>query len=72
VSFVIFILVIVGVLLLFPGKKYPPMPDDQVHRAAKDEKACMECHGPGKKDAMKKSHPPKFECFKCHERSGRS
>jgi len=65
---VVFVLIVVGVLVFFPGKKYPVIPGDEAHRAAGDEKACMECHGRGKEYALKDSHPPKFECFKCHER----
>jgi hypothetical protein len=67
VGFFIFVAVVVGFLLLFPGKKYPPIPSDAFHRAGQDIASCMECHGKGKKYAMKNTHPPKFECFKCHE-----
>ena len=65
-GFILIGLVIVGFLLLFPGKEYPPLPNDDTHRAAV-ESACMTCHGPGKANALKQSHPPKFECGKCHK-----
>jgi hypothetical protein len=26
------------------------------------------CHGPGMQYEIKKTHPPKFECLKCHRR----
>jgi hypothetical protein len=66
-GFVILVLVIIGFLLLSPGKEYPPLPADKIH-AGVAESSCMDCHGPGKSDALKKSHPPKFECDKCHKR----
>jgi len=65
-TFIVFVVVVVGLLLLFPGKTYPPIPGDDFHRAIRDNAACMECHGPGKKDELKKTHPPKYECLKCH------
>ena len=71
VGFIVFVAVVVGLLLLFPGKTYPPIPDDQYHKVIRDNAACEECHGPGKKDELKKDHPPKFECLKCHRPSGK-
>jgi hypothetical protein len=65
-AFIVFVAVVVGLLLLFPGKTYPPIPDDAFHKAMGDNSSCMECHGPGKKNELKKTHPPKFECLKCH------
>jgi hypothetical protein len=67
IGFLLFAAVVVGLLLLFPGKQYPRIPADEFHRAGQDVAACMNCHGQGKRYAMKKTHPPKFECFKCHE-----
>jgi mono/diheme cytochrome c family protein len=67
IGFLLFAAIVVGLLLLFPGKKYPQIPADALHQAGQDIAACMECHGQGKKYAMKEAHPPKFECFKCHE-----
>jgi hypothetical protein len=66
--FIIFVMIVVGFLFLLPGKQYAPIPDDGLHKAAGDVAACMKCHGPGKKNELKKTHPPKYECFKCHKR----
>ncbi len=68
-GFIIFVVAVVGILLVytFTGKEYPPIPRDGNHRGVSNEAACMECHGAGKKYAMKKAHPPKFECLKCHK-----
>ncbi len=68
-SFIIFVVAVLGLLLFytFTGKEYPPIPSDDFHRGVTAEAGCMGCHGPGKKYAMKKTHPPKFECFKCHK-----
>ncbi len=71
IGFFVFAALVVGLLLLFPGKKYPPIPADQFHNQGQDIAACMGCHGAGKKYGMKKTHPPKFECFKCHEWPGK-
>ncbi len=68
-GFLVFVAVVLGLLLVytFTGREYPLMPADDVHRDAKDVASCMKCHGAGKKYEMKKTHPPKFECFKCHK-----
>ncbi len=72
--FVVFVLVVLGLLFTVSGKRVPPplIPDDGLH-ALNDVSACMNCHGPGKSAAMRKAHPPKYECFKCHKtgKSGR-
>ncbi|MEW6118122.1 MAG: hypothetical protein AB1553_14680 [Nitrospirota bacterium] len=69
VIFIIFVLVIVGLLYSISGKRHARIPDDVLHRqvSATDSAACMECHGPGKAAALKPEHPPKFECHKCHK-----
>jgi hypothetical protein len=66
-GFIIFALVLVGLLFFLSPKKYPPLPKDKVHVSITDASACFACHGPGKQYKLKPSHPPKFECFKCHE-----
>jgi hypothetical protein len=68
-GFIIFALAVVGLLLLytFTSEEFPRLPADAIHRTAMTPKACMECHGPGKKNEMKKTHPPKFDCPKCHK-----
>ncbi len=67
--FVAFVLVVLGMLFAISGKRVPPplIPDDVIHETVNDVSACMNCHGPGKSAAMKKAHPPKFECLKCHK-----
>ncbi len=69
IGFVLFVLVIVLVLYFISEKNYPQLPGDDIHKAVNigNSAACMECHGPGKKAALKENHPPKFECFKCHK-----
>jgi len=66
--FIIFVLFVIGFLFLLPGKQYAPLPDDYSHRESGDITGCMNCHGRGKQNELKKAHPPKFECFKCHKR----
>jgi hypothetical protein len=68
-SYIVFVVVVVGLLLLytFASKEYPRLPADSMHSGVMTQAACMECHGPGKKYAMKKTHPPKFDCPKCHK-----
>jgi hypothetical protein len=69
IGFIIFVLIIVIVLYAISGKRYPPVPGDDIHKAVEisNSTVCMECHGPSKKAALKETHPPKFECFKCHK-----
>lgn len=69
IGFVVFVLVVIGLLYSISGKRYPRIPDDVLHRDVQTDSgaACMECHGPGKKSALKDTHPPKFECLKCHK-----
>ncbi len=67
IGFVIFVLVVVGLLYSISGKKFPRIPDDPRHRGIASEEACMGCHGQGKESPLKQNHPPKFECFKCHK-----
>jgi hypothetical protein len=68
-SFFIFVVAVAGLLLLytFTSEEYPHLPSDETHRGISATAACMECHGPGKKNAMKQTHPPKFDCPKCHK-----
>jgi len=65
-GFVMFAVVLVGLLFTLSSKKYPRLPNDKVHAGITDVSACFACHGPGKQYKLKPSHPPKFECFKCH------
>ncbi|MFA5354996.1 MAG: hypothetical protein WC291_12270 [Thermodesulfovibrionales bacterium] len=67
IGFVIFVLAIVGLLYSISGKKFPRIPDNPIHKGIASEEVCMSCHGPDKEQPLKKEHPPKFECFKCHK-----
>jgi len=69
IAFIIFVLLIVGLLFSISGKRYPRIPADAIHKdiEVNNNAACLECHGAGKKNAVKSTHPPKFECFKCHK-----
>ena len=69
IGFIIFVLLTVGLLFSISGKRYPRIPADVIHRdiAVNNNAACLECHGAGKKYAVKNTHPPKFECFDCHK-----
>lgn len=69
VAFLLFALLVVGLLYAVSGKRYSQVPDDASHNnvALADTPACLVCHGPGKKDALKAEHPPKYECYKCHK-----
>lgn len=71
--FIAFVLVVLGLLYAVSGRRVEPrpIPIDSRHEAVKDPKICMDCHGPGKDAAMKRSHPPKYECFKCHKEGGK-
>ncbi len=75
--FILFVLIIIGALYLLSGGDYSLVPADKDHAGITDYEVCMECHpmesagsnaagGPGKEISMTQSHPPKFECFKCH------
>ncbi|MDA8170899.1 MAG: hypothetical protein M0Z48_03620 [Nitrospiraceae bacterium] len=66
-GFAVLVVLIIGALLIFPGRKWPSLPDDAAHRAASTVDACKQCHAPGKAWPLKPSHPPKFSCFKCHK-----
>ncbi|HET6514027.1 MAG TPA: hypothetical protein VFG09_02620 [Thermodesulfovibrionales bacterium] len=67
IIFVIFVLLVLGLLTLFSGTRAPRIPEDSRHAALSDNAACMECHGPGKVAERKKTHPPKDECLLCHK-----
>jgi len=66
-GFVIFSLAVLGLLFSLSAEKYPPLPRDEVHATMTDTAVCFACHGPGKNFPQKPSHPPKFECLKCHK-----
>ncbi len=67
VIFIVFVFAVLGFLFAISGKKYSQLPADSNHIGVADTALCMECHGIGKQYALKSTHPPKFECFKCHK-----
>jgi len=67
IIFIVFMIAVLLLLLTISGKKFPHIPDDADHLSIADTEVCMGCHGPGEESPMMDSHPPKFECFKCHK-----
>jgi len=67
--FLVFVLAVLGLLSIISGKRVPPpfVPQDSQHISLNDPRACLECHGPDKGAPLKKAHPPKRECLKCHK-----
>jgi hypothetical protein len=67
---IMFLFTILGILLILfavSRKEFTPIPDDPDHTSISDISSCNECHGPEGEHPMKESHPPKYECFKCHK-----
>lgn len=67
IIFVIFVLAVLGFLYSISGKKNPQIPADPAHKDITEISVCISCHSRGAKSPMKSTHPPKFECFKCHK-----
>jgi len=67
VIFIVFVFAVLGFLYAISGKKYSQLPADSSHINVTDTAPCMECHGIGKQNALKSTHPPKFDCLKCHK-----
>jgi len=65
--FIVFVVIVVGLLYSISGNRSPRVPDDQTHAVITDDKACLECHGPGKEYERKPNHPPKDQCLLCHK-----
>jgi nitrate reductase cytochrome c-type subunit len=65
--FILFVIIIVGALYVLSGNDYPHIPADADHIEITDKEICLECHGPESENKLKESHPPKYECFKCHK-----
>jgi len=65
--FIVFVLAVIGILSIFSGTRSPRIPEDDRHKGIVENKACLECHGPDKEAALKKTHPPKYECLLCHK-----
>ena len=61
---------IILVILLYSlsQEKVSPFPADDDHINISQETDCLQCHGEDGGQPRKKDHPPKDQCFKCHER----
>lgn len=69
IGYILFVAVVVVVLYAFSGRRFPQVPADAIHRGITDNAVCLKCHGPDGPDPMKASHPPKFDCPKCHKQA---
>jgi len=65
--FIVMALLVVIFLYILSSGKISPVPFDDKHAGITEEKKCFDCHAPGRDATLGKKHPPKFECFKCHE-----
>ncbi len=68
VGFLLLVLLVVLVLILLADNPPPRplLPRDEVHQNP-DWKSCLQCHGEGKSQALKPSHPIKKDlCLRCH------
>lgn len=64
--YIVFILLVVGLLFTISGTKSPRIPDDDNHVVFDVEEVCWECHGPEGVAPRTESHPPKDQCLECH------
>ena len=65
--FLVFILLVVGLLFTLSDNKSPRIPDDETHTIFQAEAICWECHGPEGEVPRRKGHPPKDQCLECHK-----
>ena len=68
IIFIAIIILIATILYMLSAKKIVTIPADERHVTIGEEKMCLDCHGQGKENQLKKNHPPKDQCFKCHKR----
>ena len=67
VLIVILAIVAILVVAVFLLHREPPrMPRDKDHVTSRTEKQCLDCHGPGEKNARTQRHPNANDCFRCH------
>jgi hypothetical protein len=66
--FVVFVALILGFFFAISGTRAPYIPPDEAHQSVLSEAVCRACHAPGQEAALKKDHPPKEQCLKCHKR----
>ncbi len=64
---VIIVIIVFLVYLSTIGRKAPAIPQDAAHVKITDQRACLDCHAPGKVSPLKQDHPPKEMCFECHK-----
>lgn len=64
--FLVFILVVVGLLSTLSGDKAPRIPNDEQHVVFDVEEVCWQCHGPDGDAPREETHPPKDRCLECH------
>jgi hypothetical protein len=57
-----------GILYYTLTHQRPLIPADADHVQAQTQQRCLDCHGPGKKNARGRNHPLNDQCFNCHER----
>jgi hypothetical protein len=67
IGYVIFVAAVVGILYASSGRRFPQIPADGIHHNITDNAVCLSCHGPRGPNPMKLTHPPKFDCPKCHK-----
>ena len=65
--FLVFVLLVVGLLYSVSGTKSPRIPDNENHLVFDREDVCMECHGPEGVVPRRDTHPPKDQCLQCHK-----
>jgi len=60
--------VFLGIVLMITLRRQPPdIPVDADHTGAgRVSERCLECHGPGRKNARPPNHPLGNDCWQCH------
>ena len=67
VVFIVFVLVVLGLLWSISGSKAPRIPENDAHREFTVATHCLDCHKPGAQAPRKPTHPPKDQCLECHK-----
>ena len=68
IIFAAVIVFIVVLLYIISIEKFALVPSDKDHINIVTEEACLDCHGEERENPLSKEHPPKHQCFECHER----
>jgi len=66
-SYIAFVVVVLGLLWAISGTRSPRIPEDEAHRVYTTDVHCLDCHGPDGVAPRKPDHPPKDACLKCHK-----